>query len=360
MRLAISSLGMISSVGRDVITSCASIRAGITRPSEIDYYQILDDEDAVSIPIIGHPIRAYTEGFYLIGLWIRIAQGCFEDLRQHGNLPDRSDTTFWQETGFILVTPIVDEERFQLPEPISSERIKEVYGYGLLNVLQFPILQAHLNVVCMGHAGTAVAIGQAAQRIYSSQLQRVIVLAVDSYLDPLTLEWLGHHRRLKIGENPTGLAPGEAGACFLIESENEIQCRKAPIQAIIKGVAVGEERKHYFTEEVNNGIELSNVIGQVIPDKKLFTGSIIADLNGEYWRAYELGSAIVRLGNRLGEMSSFVLPSESLGETGAASGAIAVCVAVRSFVRGYALNDEALITLSSEYGKVGAIYVAKQ
>jgi 3-oxoacyl-[acyl-carrier-protein] synthase-1 len=357
MRLAITSLGMISSVGRDVVTSCASIRAGVSRPSEIDYFQVLDDEDAESVPIVGHPIRAYTEGFHAIGLWVRIALGCFADLTHYGNLPDRSNTAFWQKTGLILVTPLVDQDRFQIPESIGPERVREVYGYLLLDFLELS-LQVHLGGVCMGHAGTALAVKQAKQEIDTLQVDRVIVLAVDSYVDPLTLEWLNHYNRLKTGENPAGLAPGESGACFLLESENEAKRRGAAISAFIKGVAVGQERNHYFAEEVNNGNELSNVIGQVIPKKIPFSGDIITDLNGENWRAHELTSAMIKLAGQVSETSRFTLPCDSLGETGAASGAVAVCMAARSFARNYDLNGQALAISSSEYGQVGAIHIS--
>jgi 3-oxoacyl-[acyl-carrier-protein] synthase-1 len=52
------------------------------------------------------------------------------------------------------------------------------------------------------------------------------------------------------------------------------------------------------------------------------------------------------------------LPAASFGDTGAATGAVATCMAARAFERGYAPGDAALIGLSSESGERGAFGIA--
>lgn len=360
MYLGITSLGMISSVGRDVVTSCASIRAGISRHSEIGYFEMLDYDLDELTPLIGHPILAYTEGFNIVGLWIRVAVGCIEDLICYGTLPQKSDTTFWEKTGVIAVTPVINDDRFD--SDADLDLVKESYLYRLFDFLDFPVLRNNLDVVCMDHYGTIEAIKQAAQKISESYIERVIVLAVDSYLDPLTLEWLSLHKRLKTSDNPVGLAPGEAGACFMLESLESSSNRKAHVEGIVKGFAEGLESNHYFTKEVNSGFGLSNAINDTLSMASLkapFIGDIISDLNGENWKARELACARLRVGRQISPASRLSLPCETTGETGTASGAVAVCVAVRSFVRNYSMSDDVLITSSSDYGQVGAACLSR-
>lgn len=360
MDLAITSLGMISSIGRDVAISCASIRAGIIRHAEINYVQLLDDE-LEAIPLLGHPIRAYCEGFYATGLWLRIATGCIKNLLQYGNLPDESDLNFWERTGLIGVTPVIDD-RFENMEPPDSNVIKEIYLYKLADFLSCPILKNNLDVVSMGHTGTISAIIQAEKMLALTHLDRIIILAVDSYLDPMTLNWLSDYRRLKTAENPIGLTPGEAGACFMVEPIETARTRGAKIEAVIKGAKTGFEKNHYFSDNTNQGIGLAYNISKIlsiVSTKIPFEGDIISDLNGENWKAYELASAKVRMGNKISTNARIIIPCESTGETGAASGAVAVCVAVRSLIRNYSTNDEVIITSSSEYGHVGAACISR-
>ncbi len=50
-----------------------------------------------------------------------------------------------------------------------------------------------------------------------------------------------------------------------------------------------------------------------------------------------------------------MVPAASLGDVGAASGAVARGVTARSFARGYARGPATLIVSSSERGDVGAL-----
>lgn len=362
MSLVITSLGMISSVGHDVVTSCASIRAGLTRPRKINYFSVLDDDTQETTPLDGCPIHGYTEGFNIVGLWVRVGIGCLQNLIEYGNLPDKSDKKFWSVTGLIGVTPPINDTRFGSDDSFTPEMLKEAYLERLMEVFDHPIPQENLYVVCIGHTGAIAAIRQAQAIMAEKQLERVIILAVDSYLDPMTLDWLAENRRLKTAENPVGATPGEAGACFMVESADSSQNRHAAIQAVIKEPALAVERNHFFSDETSQGIGLAAVISQALSQASVsvpFNGTVISDLNGEQWRAYELGSARVRILDKLGSDAKFIFPCDSIGEIGASSAAVAICVAARSLQRGYAYEDTVLIVSSSDYGQVGAVCLSK-
>lgn len=358
MDLAITSLGMISSVGYDVVTTCASVRAGIRRPRDIYHFSVLDEESQEMVPLTGCQIHGYTEGFNIIGFWVRAGLSCLNDLIGYGALPEKSDKGFWSNTGLIGVTPPISDARFDSDESITPPMLKQAYFDRLMEMFDFPILQDNLGVICAGHVGAITAIKQAKAMIAKNKLERIIILAVDSYLDPMTLDWLEEHGRLKTLGNPAGLTPGEAGACFMVESVRSAQNRQVPIQAFIKEPALAVEKNHLFSNAISQGDGLAAVISDALSQTEVsgsFLGTIFSDLNGEAWRAYELGTARVRIPHLLGGENKFIYPCEYLGEIGAASGAVAICLAARSFQRGYSDCDTILVISSSDYGQVGAV-----
>ena len=102
------------------------------------------------------------------------------------------------------------------------------------------------------------------------------------------------------------------------------------------------------------------MIGRVVPDHGGRLGLFIGDLNGTERRALDWGHAIMRLRSKL-ESDLAVplwLPAASFGDTGAAAGPVAICLAARGFDRGYAPNGNVVVWLSSESGLMGAIGLA--
>lgn len=358
MDVAITSLGMITSVGWDAVTACASLRASIRRPAEIEYLGGLDD-DAEPIPVIGYPVEGFTDGFFLPGRWLRLAKHSIDDLICYSQLSGAAITGFWEQTGLLLVLPNLDEDRFHLEDSTSGERIKQEYATRVRSMCALPIPVSQIDVIASGQVGVAAAVQSALKRIETGVTKRIVVLAVDSYLDQGSLEWLGQKNRLKVADVSTGLIPGEAGACFLLENMDEAARRKAKVQALVTSASASLESRD---NPAGNGARLDDYTkcaratsGAGSP----FQGDIYADCNGEPWRAAAYGSLRVNLSDCIASASRTVFPSESLGETGAASGAIAVCMAVRSFVRGYARGGQALIVSLSERGMAGAIRLAK-
>lgn len=358
MRTAVTGLGMVCSLGRDAATACAAIRAGLRLTSEIEELAAIDAEEDDPTPLRVHQIRGYTDGFLMFGRWMRLAEGCFSDLLHHGGVPAVDAPGFWRDAGLMLVTPPLDPERFQWGTPTDEQRVKAVYGERLLRLLDVAIPPHHVEIISLGHAGTARAVQRAAELLEAARLQRVVVLAVDSYVDPLSLEWLGLRGRLKGPDNPVGLSPGEAGACFLLEREEAARLRGAAVQAWIVGAETGVERASYLAGQVSTGAGLAGAIASVLGQDAGFRGDLIADCNGEPWRARELAAARANLAGRIHGAARLLLPAASIGEVGAASGASAVCLAVRSFLRGaHRGGGEILVLSSSEHGHVGAVRI---
>lgn len=364
MDIIISGLGMVSSVGRDVVTACAAIRAGIVRARPLTYFRVLDETSQEMEPITGHPLRGLTEGFTIIGRWLQLARACVADLRHQGALPGSAHASFWRATGILAVTPYHNDDRFggeASDASSSTEPIRLAYLRPLLEALRLPIDERNADILCVGPAGAIQAIHQANRWMTPRGLERLIVIAVDSYCDPLTLEWLAGYRRLKTPENPCGLIPGEAGACFLLESTVSAHRRQPSMWLSIPSVTLQAEQNHFFSQKPNLGVTLASCLEETLTGAALkgpFTGSLVLDLNGENWRANEWGYARLRLEQRLAENLHLILPAISLGDTGAASGAVSVCVAARALARGHARADQILVVSSSERGHVGVMCLA--
>ncbi|MFP2925210.1 hypothetical protein ACLESO_08330 [Pyxidicoccus sp. 3LG] len=360
MSLAVTGLGMVSSLGWDVASSCAAIRAGVTRPQPQPDVYVTDQDLLAPVPVMGHPVSGLTDGFGPLGRWLQLARACVEDLVATAGLPPPSDTHFWARTGLVCVLPHLDEARYLEVRDFGPNRMTASWLERLVRSLGLASRPAWVQFVHAGHAGTACALQLGQQWLAARHVERVLVLAVDSYLDETSLEWLLSHRRLKAPDRPVGLMPGEAGACLLVEPLSSARQRGAPALAAVGAVATGREAGGFMTGQPQLGEALARVVAEALPDPRPWVsegGDLICDLNGEQWRALAWGYAQVRLRERLGERARLLLPCVSLGDVGAASGAVGVCVAARAFARRYATGDQALVLSSAEHGEVGAIQV---
>jgi 3-oxoacyl-[acyl-carrier-protein] synthase-1 len=285
------------------------------------------------------------------------ARGAIRDLLSASGLPGAGDGRFWQKTGLITVTPRPSGARFQDEEGEEEEALQQAFLAPLYAALALPLSQQHLGVVGQGHAATATAIQRAMELLARGRVERVLIVAADSYLDPLTLEWLAGSGRLKTEAVPTGLSPGEAGACLLLESQPSAERRGAAVPMLVTGIATSQERNSFLSGEPNTGVALAACIRDALDQAsvgEVFRGDVYLDLNGESWRAMEWGSALVRLAGRVAE-PRLHLPCVSVGDVGAASGALGVCLAVHELSRGHARTNHALVVSSSDSGETGCL-----
>jgi 3-oxoacyl-[acyl-carrier-protein] synthase-1 len=77
----------------------------------------------------------------------------------------------------------------------------------------------------------------------------------------------------------------------------------------------------------------------------------VVDQNGEVFRANDWGFGLVRLQGASGidtAQTEVWYPAGSFGDVGAASGAVATCIALRAFERRYAPSPHALVIASGD------------
>ncbi len=157
-------------------------------------------------------------------------------------------------------------------------------------------------------------------------------------------------------ESAVGFFPGEAAAWVLLERADAARASEAPAQAWLGNVALEREAFHRLSGDVPVGAALLRAATSCgkgrTPEE---TGLVLANLNGDEWRARDLGLA-------LPEMKEAGLPADaprwyppaSFGEIGAATGAVSACMAVRGFARGYAGTATALVLLLADDEARGA------
>ena len=170
----------------------------------------------------------------------------------------------------------------------------------------------------LGHAAPAAALLRAEVLISSRACRQVLIAAVDSLLDPLSLAWLAAGERLRGPETPDGVAPGEAAACWLVGA-----AEPAALAQISAGHQPTGERSALADAE-----RWLRAAADVPP------GRDWVDLSGEPWRARAWG----QLAHRLGRTDE-ITPADGWGDLGAAAMLAAGCVATRPAVL-WALADD--------------------
>lgn len=340
--MALTGIGMVTSVGLGAYASCAALRAGLVRIRELDLPQGTEGL-ATRRPIVGSPIKGLTDGYFGLGRWARLAGYGLRDLLANARL----DTGQLVQAGLFL----------GLPPSTSPERQQQL-ATRITQGLQVPDLMPRIHFYPRGHASAVQALGDALAQLRQERLALAVVGGLDSLVEPETLTRLRNEGRLKTDEHPVGFVPGEASAFFLLETPRMAQRRKAPVMAWLESSQLAREPVTADSREPCDGHGLGHAITaafETLEDRGAGTGLVINDLNGELYRAEEFAKAAPRALRHLRGRWRLWHPADCIGDTGAASGALAVCVGARALFRGYAATSQVLTCASSEQGLRGAV-----
>jgi 3-oxoacyl-[acyl-carrier-protein] synthase I len=368
-QIVVTGVGMVCSLGLDAGTACAAARAGFSGAAELNF-KITNLETNEPVPVVGHAVPLALKGFEGFGRLLRLAQLAINDLREN---------THWsgldaERAGLWLAMPSADRSSRAIAPPDAKVEYENAY---LEQPIQFPdsatilkrfagmithgMLPDHLHLVHGGHASFAAGLEQARKQILGSELTHAILLGVDTLVESHTLQWLHDHGRLKSDDNPVGLMAGEAAVAVLLEPDGRARSRKAPLLASVPAIALSEDAQHLYTDKPPLGQGLAAAVAAVndqLPDR-LQSPWIISDHNGEVHRATDWGYALPRLISRIEALRAAIVtyPAIAFGDTGAASGGVALCSAVRSFARKYSPARSALVVSSSDSSERAAFCV---
>jgi 3-oxoacyl-[acyl-carrier-protein] synthase-1 len=367
--IAITGRGMVSSLGNDVRTSCAAARAGLVRPGELDYFQVLSSGDGEDVGVTGYPARLWTLGFEGEGRLLRLLQGALTDLQEQVPSAPWNDGN----NGFYLSLPdprrldkglnlVVDEQDRKAKTAKSAEIAEETAQRRGAELFERAVRLSNWRVDCSvrsiratGHTGITECLADAARDLCSGAIEVAIVGGAETLLEEDTLSWLDKTARLKTPDAPAGLAPGEAGAFLVLETLEAARARKAHIWGILRDLRFADDSRPIFSGEPPLGVGLAEVVLGISGPADWRDGDpvwFITDQNGESYRAMEWGHTLVRLVLRSKAFSrpSLWYPAGAFGDTGAISGAVAACLATSAFERGYAPSGIVGIMSSADGG----------
>lgn len=348
--MVVSEVGIVTSVGRDAHTTLTSILAGIARPKELGYFAIVDPELQEPQGVVGHPIEALTEGFHLYGLWLRVGLKCLEDLLSRAGL--ERGPQVWQRGALIAVAPDIRSERFMSEGDESPEALREPYLDRIAGWLGVPA--ERVKAVAVGPTGLYQALELAGRALERQDVDRVAILAVDSLLDTLSLEWLAEHDRLKCPAVPAGLMPGEAGVALLIERAGA-QGLNVAVRTVASEPQAARGAAVAGQTSAERGARLAQVLERCLARAPRGDGAarmLVSDQNGEQWRAEELAHCSLKLGDLWPADAELLLPALSVGDTGAARAALGCGIAALALKHGEA--RESIVLTSTFDGAAGA------
>ena len=323
--MAVRGMGLVTSIGLDVLATCAAMRAGISNPSAS---RTLFDGDS---PLSMHRVplgRPWTGRARHVKLLAPAMRQCLE---QSGNLLQ----------GVPLILCIAEPERAGRCKGLESHLISE-----LEEELGMRFCTERSCLVALGRVGVLVALRRARELLTDASVQEVIVAAVDSLLDTRTLEALLEQQRLLTASNSNGFMPGEGGGALRLTrasgTRGELVCVGL---GYAKEEAVLRSGKPLRAEGLSSAIRTAlTESGLAIHDMDLR----IADVSGEQFFFKEAAIALGRLLRVRRSNIDLWHPSDCTGDTGAVAGISMVAMAAMACVKRYAPGNRILLHASAD------------
>lgn len=214
-----------------------------------------------------------------------------------------------------------------------------------------------------GHAAGLIGLEAACSKLRRTQLDACVVAGVDSYIDPLTLEWLEHCDQLHGGgylNNAWGFVPGEGAAAVLLMRESVARQFGFEPLAVVLGVGTSMEPKRIKSETVCIGEGLTRAFRTALAALPLGNqvSDVYCDMNGEPYRADEYGFTCLRTKEYFESASDFIAPADCWGDVAAAGSILHLVLASIAGFKGYARGALAFTWASSEMGERAATLVA--
>lgn len=357
----VTAMGMVSSLGLGIVASCAAARAGLLHATELEGCEALDPSDGGSYPVRGHSIPSLTQGFTGLGRLARLGEAAL------GELKGLEMAGGWTRTGLYVALPsgtdvrthaqrFAEEEEEEEPAAPTNERLQpEQQLLPLLTRLTGLRIPRHQQRVFPRDAlGFLHALQEALKSLMEGRLESCIVGGIDCLVEPSRLQALKALGLLKVPSQPARMLPGEAAAFLVLERSRDALRRGAQILATCEGIRVPDSSPPDWAGAASAGRALADSLSATLTsltDQGRHTGRVIGCLNGNDRRAYAWGHALPIIGDQaaLGHLPLWS-PAESFGEVGAAAGPVAVCMAVRDFVRGATDSPHALVWLVDDQG----------
>lgn len=332
-QLAITGLGLVTPVGLTAEAATAALRAGVSRLSRIESFEIEVDE-GVYEAVVGAEVPHLTRGSLGSDRLFRMLKPAFAEVIQDARL--NPDTRLGVYLGTAGKSPA---GRVLNYGPATQQTLLDAVPDG------FQIV--HAKIVPSGRASVLQAIRTATAAFEQNLIDVAIIGAVDSWVTPRALSWLRANGKLAEFPRRTGTMPGEAAGLIALESPERAAQRSAHIYANI--VASAGRHESVKWGDPTNAIALSQAVQSVVGDVNESKAVVISDLNGERYRALEWVMAQSKAMWYYRSMSHWN-PADCIGDTGAAAGAVMLAWAAWALRKGYTGVENILVWGASDEG----------
>ncbi|AUX43426.1 3-oxoacyl-ACP synthase [Sorangium cellulosum] len=352
--LAITGLGVATSVGLGAAQTAASVRAGLANLHEHTFFLPTtrdpgwdDDEPLLCGAVPG--VDPFLSGPSRL---VELAALALQDLVSTSGLRRRDLAS----AALLVALPGLDDA-------VRAWGLDALFVPDLLRragLAPFPTTR----VLHAGQTGMLELAGVAASLLQARTVELCLVLGVDSYLSRDRLDLLDGAYRLRTTRNVDGFLPGEGASVLALEPRSRAEARGAEVLVSLEALGFGDEPRPIGGDRQSSGAGLREalraVLGADAGGEAAAGGAapwVFCDLNGESYRCFEWGLMMARFGERLASVRRLVHPADCFGDIGAATaGALLACVAAASR-RGYATAREATLFCASDGGRRAAARV---
>lgn len=342
--------GARTAVGRSLSSSAAAVRAGVAH--FVEHPEAFDDRGRPAVVAMAEwlPVDMELER-RMIALGVNAAKEALAFVARQARSGKLA------RIPKIRVCVALPEARPGLPEDLDGAIVKAfgeaMQGFGLA---------ADVEAIERGSAAGLLAMERCVREIRDGKGEIFLLGGVDSYIEPETLEWLDETGQLHSRKNRWGYVPGEGAGFCLLAASSLVDRQRLPTLARVVHVATAREKNRIRTETVCTGAGLTEAFRGALAalPSGMKAEQVIGDLNGEPYRADELGFTMVRAGEQLADPSRLLAPASSWGDVGAASAPLFVGLAVEAARRGYARGPYTLLWAGSEGGDRGAALVHQE
>ncbi|CAM2006475.1 hypothetical protein [Acanthopleuribacter pedis] len=358
----IAGYGAITNVGIDAVSSILSIRAGIQRHAELKDFTAFDPDD-LEAPLIGCPVSGITDGFQFTGAWIRLSVFAVNEIARKWVLPHTAEpAAYWQRTALLWALPNVAGMRHEWPADIADDHLGKCLNAILCEHLDHPPRTRNQWVVPTDHAAAADATARVSALLQNDDIDRVLVVAVDSYFDRKSIDYALGSGMIRTGEGNDGYLPGEAAAAVLFAKQADASLARVRACAVEREQVDPEQDRHLVITALARLWEKAVVkaLTEAYDTDFVFTGDIYLDANGWMLRNEVWGEVMVLLAERVDwDRTNVIVAGESVGEIGAAFGGLNLAMVAWSY-ENQATDAEAALVLSlDEDGAASAILVTR-
>lgn len=213
-----------------------------------------------------------------------------------------------------------------------------------------------LHVLQQGHAGVFRGVELAAAEIGAGQLDACVICGVDSLLNGADIARLESSDRLRGDGNTEGTIPGEGAAAILLAPAGRVS---RPI-ASLSGVGLAAEADTVLGPRYSQGRGLVAALAAAVDCagvQESIVGFRVSDMNGERYRAWESLFVETRFYRTWRPRLPLWYLANSVGDVGAATGALALVLAAMGISKQYAPARWAMCECSSDEGLRAACLV---